>query len=579
MIKLIKFSLLVILLLCFGCAPKYSGASQHGDLVPIETSQSIDAPPGSIPSDAVGGLVLDEDGTPIANAVVRLQATELFTTTNAQGEFVLQDVPIEGSFRLTAFAPGYFIKEADTTSGVTDVEIRLVAHGTEDHPEYEFLSAGFTPEGEGENTGCAECHSATPEEADQGITLPFDEWLLDAHSLSAVNPRFLSMYNGTNLSGNQSPQTVYINQKDYGAIPLPPAVDETYFGPGYKLDFPDNSGNCAACHLPVMAINDPYGGDPNYAEGIDLEGVTCDFCHKVWDVKLNAEGLPYANMPGVLSFEFRRPAEGHQFFAGPYDDVAPGEDTFSPLQNQSEFCAPCHFGDFWNTRVYNSFGEWLASPYADLNSEGFRTCQDCHMPPLGMDHFAQTEKGGLQRSANTIFSHRMPGAVDVPLLQNTAELQLDAHRDGDQIVVDVSIFNAEAGHHIPTDSPLRQIFLVVKAYDQDGEPLPLAEGSVLPDWAGDLENQPGIYFAKILEQLWTEFVPTGAYWAQTRIIEDTRLAALETKETRFIFDSVDNAEVDVEAMLIFRRAFYDLMQQKGWETPDILMEQNSINVP
>jgi hypothetical protein len=32
--------------------------------------------------------------------------------------------------------------------------------------------------------------------------------------------------------------------------------------------------------------------------------------------------------------------------------------------------------------------------------------------------------------------------------------------------VSVSVYNANAGHHIPTDSPLRQILLTVKALDQ-----------------------------------------------------------------------------------------------------------------
>lgn len=71
----------------------------------------------------------------------------------------------------------------------------------------------------------------------------------------------------------------------------------------------------------------------------------------------SSTGRPQENMAGVLSFEFRRPPEGHQFFAGPYDDVAPGEDFFSPVQRQSQYCAPCHFGSFWGTQIYNSFGE------------------------------------------------------------------------------------------------------------------------------------------------------------------------------------------------------------------------------
>ena len=48
-------------------------------------------------------------------------------------------------------------------------------------------------------------------------------------------------------------------------------------------------------------------------------------------------------------------------------------------------------------------------------------------------------------------------------------------------------------------------------------------------------------------------------------------------------DTVDEFQVGdrvtVEAHLIFRRAFYDLMQQKGWDVPDIQMEQASVEVP
>jgi hypothetical protein len=106
--------------------------------------------------------------------------------------------------------------------------------------------------------------------------------------------------------------------------------------------------------------------------------------------------------------EFRRPAKGHQLFLGPYDDVAPGDDSFSPLQNQSQICAPCHFGQFWGVQVYNSFGEWLASPYSDpVNGQ---TCQDCHMHKRGATLIARADKGALTRDPKTIFSHLMPGA-------------------------------------------------------------------------------------------------------------------------------------------------------------------------
>jgi hypothetical protein len=131
---------------------------------------------------------------PIDNAIIRLQTTTLTTTTNSEGQFILSGIQEDGIFRLTAYSPGYFIKEADATPGTSDITFTLVAHTSKDNVNYAFLTAGSIAGTEDENTGCAKCHSANIEEAALGITLPFDEWILDAHSQSATNPRFLSMY-------------------------------------------------------------------------------------------------------------------------------------------------------------------------------------------------------------------------------------------------------------------------------------------------------------------------------------------------------------------------------------------------
>ncbi|MBT7069606.1 MAG: carboxypeptidase regulatory-like domain-containing protein, partial [Anaerolineae bacterium] len=313
-------------------------------------------------SSFISGSVSDEKG-PIENAIVRVQTTEKHTTTDADGNFILSDLPVDDNLNLTAWVSGYYIAGVqDIRPGTSDIEIHLDKHTGRDNPDYEWLPSTHHT-GEGEDQGCAACHSN--ENTDISHTLPVDEWLQDAHSQAAVNPRFLTMYTGQDIHGNQSPPTRYVNSQDYGFFPLRPDLEQPYYGPGYKLDFPETAGNCAACHTPLAAVNEAYGVDPTTLTGIETEGISCDLCHKVWDVKLNDRGIPYANMPGVLSYEFRRPPEDHQFFAGPLDDVAPGEDTYSPLQNQSQFCAPCHFSAFWDTPIYNSFGEWLESPYSD----------------------------------------------------------------------------------------------------------------------------------------------------------------------------------------------------------------------
>jgi mono/diheme cytochrome c family protein len=521
----------------------------------------------------VAGIVRDESG-PVAGATVRIQATVHATQTGDDGTFVLA-LPGEGPFDLTAWAPGYYcVGPVEAVAGQADVELVLLAHSAVDNPDYEWLPS-YQHSAHTGDQGCAQCHSV----GDSGLTftLPVDQWLLDAHARSASNPRFLTMYLGTDMEGNQSPLTRYGVSRDYGQFPLRPELTEAYYGPGYKLDFPATAGNCAACHTPAAAANAPYSTDPTQVSGVEAEGVPCDFCHKVWDVYLNtASGLPYENMPGVLSFEFRRPRGDHQFFAGPYDDVAPGEDTYSPLQNRSEFCAPCHFGMFWGTVVYNSFGEWLESPYSD--PESGQTCQDCHMPPLGMAYFARPEVGALERDPSQIFSHRMPGAADEDLLQNTAELALDVVVEGGQVTVTVDVTNTMAGHHIPTDSPLRQIFAVVVAEDGSGSALELLDGPTLPEWAGDLAGTPGVYFAKILREHWTEVEPSGAYWMPTVVVEDTRIPALESSGATYTFAAPASGVVEVSSQLIFRRAFYELMQQKGWQTPDIQMESAVIVV-
>jgi nitrate/TMAO reductase-like tetraheme cytochrome c subunit len=527
------------------------------------------------PSGTVSGVVIDAAG-PVAGATVRVRATDLFTTTDAEGCFTLTNLPLGEAVDLTAWAPGYYITGGrEYLSGADDVVLILIPHAAVDNADYDWLSA-FASAGDASN--CENCHASA--QASAAAALPFDEWAVDAHAQSAHNPRFLSMYAGTDLAGNQSPLTRYGYSRDYGRFPLRPDPTQPYYGPGYKLDFPATAGNCTACHAPAAAINAPYSTDPTLVSGVGTEGVTCDFCHKIWDVRLSPDtGLPYANMPGVLSLDFRRPPEGHQFFAGPYDDVgfAGSEDTYSPVQTESAFCAACHFGTFWDTTIYNSFGEWLASPYSDPVTG--KTCQDCHMPPLGATRVADHEQA-MERDPATIFSHQMPGAADENLLQNTAELQVTAEQVGGQVIVTVAVTNTGAGHHIPTDSPLRQIILVVTATDAQGNALSQVEGPVLPSWAGDLQGAPGIYFAKILQEIWTEVSPTGAYWNPTRIVEDTRLPALDTNTSTYAFAAPEGAgTVTVEARLIFRRAFYDLMQQKGWDIPDIVMERQTATLP
>ncbi len=575
---LITGTALLVVALLFACAPVTP--------IPIPVS----TPSGT----AITGVVIGEDGLPISGVTVRVKTTARSALTSADGKFTLTGLEAGQPVKLTAWASGYYNGGGEEVlPGTRDVEIVLKKHTDSDNPGYPWTSA-FTSAGEKEN--CENCHSTlTPGSSPtgRGESLPFDEWARDAHALSTQNPRFLSMYLGQDIDGNQSPPTRYGYSRDYGRFPLRPNLSQPYFGPGYKLDFPDTTGNCAACHAPAAAIHSAYGIDPTAVSGVGAQGVACDFCHKVWDVRLDqATNLPFPNMPGVLSFEFRRPPEGHQLFAGPFDDVAPGEDTYTPIQRQSQFCAPCHFGSFWDTQIYNSFGEWLESPYSDAERaitaglSSSKTCQDCHMPHRGATYIALPDKGAAERDPQTIFSHRMPGAADETLLQNAVTMTVDASREGDKITVCVTIVNDQTGHHVPTDSPLRQMILLVSATDGQGQALPLQDGPTVPDWGGIGSPARGYYaglpgqgYAKILMELWTEVTPSGAYWNPTRVVSDNRLPAFGSDTSTFVFTAPANRPARVLVRLLFRRAYIELMEQKRWDAPDIIMEQETVHLP
>ena len=481
-------------------------------------------------------------------------------------------------------------RRADEWPWDTEVELVLSASLQPDRPEYDWRPPAvvtrsalghwltqrgldlasssvdhlFKPLSDHLELSCRDCHPAI-----------YDEWNGSAHALGVKNARFMTMYNGTNVDGERSPPTRYMTNRVYGRVPIPPNLDRPFFGPGYRLDFPNSAGSCAVCHLPTLtAENSPYA-DPNQASGLDGRGTHCDFCHKIAAVVLAPQtGEPYENRSGVLSIELMRPALDSDLVFGPYDDVDFGRDTYLPLMRQSEICAPCHAASFWGVPIYESFSEWRSSTYA---AEG-QTCQGCHMRPDGVTTNFAPRRGGVERDPHTIATHGFPGASAEALLRDTAELGVTAEWDGDHVVVEVEIENAKAGHHLPTGSPLRQVLLMVTATDEQGQALRLQTGPTLPAWAGDVAGLPGVYFAKILEQLWTGEMPAAAYWMPTRIVEDTRLPAHATGASRYVFGASGNANITVEARLIFRRAYFELMRQKGWETPDILMEHEVVSL-
>ena len=61
-------------------------------------------------------------------------------------------------------------------------------------------------------------------------------------------------------------------------------------------------------------------------------------------------------------------------------------------------------------------------------------------------------------------------------------------------------------------------------------------------------------------------------------MSDNRLAPFATDRSTYTFAAPDEGVVNVEVTLLFRRAFIELMDQKGWDAPDIIMAQQSLVV-
>ena len=138
---------------------------------------------------------------------------------------------------------------------------------------------------------------------------------------------------------------------------------------------------------------------------------------------------------------------------------------------------------------------------------------------------------------------------------------------------------------MPTDSPLRHLILVVQASDADGTALARIAGPLLPDWcgignpgAGCYAGLPGTAYAKVLQERWTGVTPTGAYWNPVTVASDNRIAAFAEDATSYVFAAPPAGAARVEVKLLFRRAYKDLMDIKGWDVPDILMAARSVSV-
>lgn len=557
-------------------------------LVPV-TASEMTATPAPSDNGALPVTVLDEMGNPFdQGVVVRVSNSAQVDDFDNDG---LRIVSCDQNTQaIAAWARGYEV----ALRKCNESNIQLTPLNGRDNVHYSWASA----------TGdCINCHAGQINNTYAEV----NEWLKSGHAKVFDQRYFETMYRGTNLSGSSSPATQWtvIGNEP---VRVPPAVNDSYRGPGFKLDFPEQPGNCANCHVPAAVtasqVNVDLSGLFPKPGDVRGEGVTCDVCHKVLDVTLDNNGFPFVDRPGILSFRFLRPDNG-VFTIGPFANILTRNATTdhrltcSPVFSRSEFCAACHYGKFGNMVVYNSYGEWKQSPFGDNpNEPDYKTCQDCHMshmqageqnPPLSRRQACSESDPAFQNFDHNLMSFGPDerSGKEIPLMiKDAAKVNVKFNYEPDKknsLNVIVRVENKKAGHKFPTDSPLRHLILVVEAKDQLGTSLLQVEGERIPNWGGtgkpfmdslgirSYGGLPGKIFANLLVEEDTNISPTAAHWNETKFAwvdansnSDTRLAPGKEDKSDYSFTVPNAGEITVRVTLVYRFAFFDLIAQKEW---------------
>ncbi len=500
---------------------------------------------------AISGHVLESgSGNPVAGAWVHLQAEPVPAVfSGADGSFSLPVTPA-GSVLVTAAvaylesAPtNHLIGSAYAVNGDAAVEIFLELLPSGDQP-------GYQP---AEYTLCAGCH------VDQAAA-----WSTSRHAFTGDNVWVRDLFSGDGTAGG---------------------------GAGYvfkETHDPGTPGFCATCHTPMADLTAPGGpgtldlDDPTIPP-YGRQGVTCVTCHQL--AAIDATRLGALAHLGKAHYRFPTDPGGDswQYVWGPLDDVTFGgmRPSYSPLHRTSLLCASCHQYDNPTTGApgQNTYGEWLASPFA-APGPSYRTCQDCHMPPaagIGQNClFGGPDRPGADRRVHTFLGSNEQTLRDNLQLTTSAE-----EIAGGRLRVTAAVDNFGAGHSFPTGISVRNAILLVEA-TIDGLPLVQVAGPTVPWWADDLVpgRQPGDFagfagkgFAKVLEGRINGQGPVVRpvlFIDAEGVAENTLIpsGAVDATAVEFAIpqSAVAGDVVEVTARLLWRRAWRSVAVTKGWQT-------------
>lgn len=211
---------------------------------------------------------------------------------------------------------------------------------------------------------------------------------------------------------------------------------------------------CNGCHAPLAYM----AGDvtpPRPEEGSRAnEGVSCDVCHTITGFKGDVPfNFSFISEPGRTKYGAKPGLESPHHITKELD-----------VYKQTEYCANCHneknpYG-IW---VKSTQLEWKEGPYG---KEGV-TCHQCHMPKA-------MGKSAKMAEPDMVAQHLFHGAHDKGKVGGSIEVRM--HPEIREVIFDepavikVQLFNAKAGHKIPTGSVEdRIVWLDVTAKDSEGK--------------------------------------------------------------------------------------------------------------
>lgn len=270
---------------------------------------------------------------------------------------------------------------------------------------------------------------------------------------------------------------------------------------------------CLTCHVPTVSETKDY----MIKQEISKEGITCDFCHSVRDVKNGNFELEIGN----IKF-------------GPISDIPENlnighKNKYSEIFSKAEFCKTCHeFKNKYGVYVLDTYNEWKNSEYS---AKGIH-CQNCHMTEIP---FTKIVDPRVYPSKRHITDHKCLGGHSEIRLKKAASLNVLYKVENKKIITSVYVTNNESGHKLPTGIPIRKLILEVSLVNKFGE---------------IIKKQSKIY-QRVLVNKNNEVIDeidkifTEAY----RVFDDNRISPKETRREVFTFDIKDKGPYFLKTQL------------------------------